>query len=214
MSADLKRRRLLLGLTSTALVPVQGLSTLLQATPRQTSGPFYPVEIPLDDDNDLTITGDKKAMGDWTDLSGRILDINGRPLPNLRVEIWQCDINGIYLHPADRFQEKRDQGFQGHGHTVTNKNGDYRFRTIHPVPYTGRTPHIHIAVFADGQPPFTSQIYVAGEPRNQQDFLFNSIPVEIRHRLITEFVASEKSPVRYSCRFELVLSEKFATKKI
>jgi protocatechuate 3,4-dioxygenase beta subunit len=119
---------------STALAAFHALprlGALRLATPRQTAGPFYPVELPLDDDNDLThVKGcEERALGQISDLTGRIVDRNGGPLDNLRIEIWQCDANGRY-----------------------------RFRTIRPVPYPGRTPHIHVAVFPSDQPPFVTQL--------------------------------------------------------
>jgi protocatechuate 3,4-dioxygenase beta subunit len=63
----------------------------------------------------------------------------------------------------------RDENFQGFGQTVTDAEGGYRFLTIRPVPYPGRTPHIHFAVAAPGQRRFITQMYVAGEPQNERD---------------------------------------------
>ena len=132
---DHKRRRLVaaLGLLS---LPAAAAG-LLPPTPRQSAGPFYPTELPLDDDNDLTWVGDRKqrATGEITDLSGRILDTNGRPIAGARVEIWQCDANGRYRHPRDPNRSALDPDFQGHGHFLTDTDGGYRFRTIRPVPY-------------------------------------------------------------------------------
>ena len=168
---DHKRRRLVAAL---GLLSLPAAAGLLPPTPRQSAGPFYPTELPLDDDNDLTRVGDRKqqATGEITDLSGRILDTNGRPIAGARVEIWQCDANGRYRHPRDPNRSALDPNFQGHGHFLTQEDGGYRFRTIRPVPYPGRTPHIHTAVFLPGERPFVTQIYIAGEPRNQEDFLF------------------------------------------
>ena len=85
------------------------------------------------------------------------------------MEIWQCDANGRYRHPRDRGDVEEDPNFQGFGHTVTDADGHYRFRTIRPVPYPGRTPHIHAAVIQEGARPFVTQIYVADEPLNLRD---------------------------------------------
>ncbi|MCC7275049.1 MAG: hypothetical protein IT561_20445, partial [Alphaproteobacteria bacterium] len=113
------------------------------ATPQQTEGPFYPTALPLDADNDLVrVAGAAAAArGTVTHVAGRILDGDGRPLAGARVEIWQCDANGIYLHPGSGDQRRRDTGFQGFGTAVTATDGSYRFRTIRPVAYSGRTPH-------------------------------------------------------------------------
>src|SRR5262249_54776532 len=113
-------------------------------TPRQTEGPFYPNKMPLDTDNDLLIINDAitPAVGTITHLSGRILDNHGQPIRSALVEIWQCDNNGAYLHTGTGNADKRDTNFQGFGRFMTGSTGEYFFRTIKPVPYPGRTPHI------------------------------------------------------------------------
>jgi protocatechuate 3,4-dioxygenase beta subunit len=180
MPESLSRRRLLYGTLSFAalaaaagLVPVRAAN--LTRTPEQTEGPFYPVRLPLDQDNDLVQVQGRpaQALGKVTHVIGRVRDPAGRPLPNTRVEIWQCDAKGVYLHPQDRGQ--RDENFQGYGQTLTDAAGAYRFRTIYPVPYPGRTPHIHFKVAAPGRSPLTTQIYVAGERQNARDFVYASI---------------------------------------
>lgn len=204
------RRRLLVlgGLLGALPAPIR--AALLSPTPRQTAGPFYPRhpdELPLDDDNDLTrvIGRGSPAKGRHTDLVGRVMDTNGRPLPSVRLEIWQCDANGRYHHPRDRRQAPRDEFFQGHGHTMTGSDGDYRFRTIRPVPYPGRTPHIHAAVFPAGREPLVTQIYVEGEPRNAEDFLFNRVPAERRSRVLAAFEPVDRPGVELEARFDLVI---------
>jgi len=149
----------------------------LLATPRQTEGPFYPPELPRDDDNDLVrVTGaDARALGQVTHVLGRVVDRAGRPLPGVLVEIWQCDANGRYLHPGDRGARPRDWHFQSYGRTLTDASGGYRFRTIRPVPYPGRTPHIHFKLSREGAELLTTQMYVAGEPGNERDFLLRSV---------------------------------------
>ena len=205
---NVKRRDLLLAMAG-AMVGIPGVSASknLVSTPRQTAGPFYPLELPLDDDNDLTFVKGRDAMaqGQVTDLGGRILDINGQPLRNLRIEIWQCDINGRYRHPYERGSQPRDENFQGHGHTITDERGGYRFRTIRPVPYPGRTPHIHVAVFPENEKPFVTQLYVRGDPRNQDDFLFNHVPGERRHLVTAEFLQSGQEGGSLEARFDIIL---------
>ena len=210
---DRRRRLVLLGFASALIAGPSAARALRLATPPQPAGPFYPVDLPLDDDNDLTrVDGrDELAKGRLTDLSGRILDVNGRPLTGLRIEIWQCDANGRYRHPGDRGGAAPDRNFQGHGHAVTNEDGRYRFRTIRPVPYPGRTPHIHVAVFPAGERPFVTQLYVKGEPRNETDFLFRRVPAERRHLVLAEFTADRAGNGVLDARFDIILAESGGT---
>ena len=119
-------------------------------TPQTTEGPFYPTHSMrfADIDNDLVkIEGTvKQAGGEVFYLKGVITDKQGKPQPGLRIEIWQTDMNGRYLHSADNRAVAYDHGFQGFGHDITDANGAYRFRTIKPNRYPGRTPHIHVKV--------------------------------------------------------------------
>jgi protocatechuate 3,4-dioxygenase beta subunit len=188
MKPDRNRRLLLLGVSGLLLGGAARAGGLL-ATPRQPAGPFYPDELPLDHDNDLTRVAGRggRAQGRITDLTGRVLDTAGRPVPGARIEIWQCDAQGRYRHPLDPGDAPIDPDFQGFGRTQTAADGRYRFRTIRPVAYPGRTPHIHLAVHLDWEPPFVTQLYVAGEPLNDGDFLYRRIPAERRGLVTTEF---------------------------
>jgi len=178
---ELKRRHVVSGLAAVATATaLPGLAALAQArliaTPRQTLGPFYPVEWSGDIDNDLVVVKGEaaQAMGQVTYVMGRVLDLSGAPIAGARIEIWQCDANGRYRHPSDR-NGQRDAAFQGRGHTLTGSDGRYSFRTIRPVPYPGRTPHIHFAIVAPSRPQLVTQMYVAGEPGNARDGLLQSI---------------------------------------
>lgn len=206
---DSKRRLLLLGSTLGLLsLPVWGATRLL--TPRQTPGPFYPDLPLLDKDNDLTRVGDNTgvAAGRLTDLTGQVLDENGRPLRDVRVEIWQCDANGRYHHSRDNRNIPMDPDFQGFGQTITDAHGRYRFRTIRPVPYPGRTPHIHAAVYRPDTRPFVTQIYIAGEPRNTDDFLFRQIPVELRPLVVADFRPSRVDDTLLAAGFDFILADR------
>jgi protocatechuate 3,4-dioxygenase, beta subunit len=173
------RRRFLQTLaTGSALFWVPGaFAEALTLTPRQTEGPFYPDKLPLDTDNDLIIVNDTltPAAGEITWLSGRILDSRGEPIRNALVEIWQVDHTGAYIHSKDTRNAKRDIHFQGFGRFLTGSSGDYGFRTIKPVPYPGRTPHIHMAVKIKGREKFTTQCYIEGEPSNEKDSVLRGI---------------------------------------
>jgi protocatechuate 3,4-dioxygenase beta subunit len=155
-------------------------------TPPQTTGPFYPRELPLDRDNDLaTVAGaSARAQGQLTHVFGTVRDADGRPLRGAQVEIWQCNAFGRYHHSNDRRDAPLDPGFQGFGETVTADDGAYRFRTIKPVPYPGRTPHIHFAVIAPGGGRLVTQMYIEGEPGNARDGLLNSIRDEAARRSV------------------------------
>jgi protocatechuate 3,4-dioxygenase beta subunit len=173
------RRELVLGVTALAAAPrALAADGRLVATPRQTEGPFYPVEWAGDVDNDLvTVTGKAaRAIGQVVHVQGRILGVDGRPLPGAGVEIWQCDANGIYRHPRDEGRGRsRDAGFQGRGRARAGDDGAYRFRTIRPVAYSGRTPHIHFRVITPDGRRLTTQMYVAGDPGNARDGVLNGI---------------------------------------
>ena len=147
------------------------------ATPQQTAGPFYPTQFPLDTDNDLVVLRGSvaRAEGAVTHVMGRVLGLDGKPITNAVVEIWQCDARGRYLHPGDTGGRPRDRAFQGYGRAVSDADGAYRFRTIKPVPYSGRTPHIHFAIQAPGGRELVTQMYVAGEPLNARDGLYQAI---------------------------------------
>ncbi|HEV7457190.1 MAG TPA: hypothetical protein VGN96_10470 [Roseococcus sp.] len=154
-------------------------------TPPQMLGPFYPVDWGGDADADLVrVTGEAAAaQGQVTHLRGRLRAVDGTPLAGARVEIWQCDANGVYRHPRDR-EALRDTGFQGRGRLLTGADGSFAFRTIRPVTYPGRTPHIHVLVAAPGRPPLVTQLYVEGEPGNARDRLFNGLSPAARELVL------------------------------
>lgn len=199
------RRRLLRGLC-VAAAAATGPAVAAMLTPRQPAGPFYPVDLPLDQDADLVNVAGQPApaRGRVSDLYGRLLDADGRPLAGLRVEIWQCDANGRYRHPHDRGGAAPDPGFQGFGHALSDADGRYRFRTIRPVPYPGRTPHIHVAVHRPDEGAFVTQLYVAGEPGNGEDFLYRRIPPEQRE-LVTAAFAETTPGQPLQARWDIVL---------
>lgn len=211
---SLQRRQLLRRLgAGVGWVGLQGLwlpgafAEQLMATVRQTEGPFYPDRLPLDQDNDLLIVDDSltPAAGTPVHLRGRILDLRGRPQRGALIEIWQVDSRGVYLHSGSAGRARRDTHFQGYGRFETGSSGEYYFRTVRPVPYPGRTPHIHVAVTLPGQPRFTTQCYIRGEPQNLRDGLFTRIPPATRATVEADFVPLPDSPLEQAARFDIVL---------
>ena len=149
-------------------------------TREQTAGPFYPPpnQRPQDTDWNLVKVESRvrEAGGEVLHLSGRVLDRDGAPLANALVEIWQCDANGRYHHVGDRSSDRPlDEDFQGFGAIRTDADGRYRFRTINPVPYPGRTPHIHARVVPLDGRELVTQIYIEDHPLNRKDWIFRSL---------------------------------------
>ena len=164
------RRRMLAALpalAAMALLPIVRSGAQvpsLTPTPGQVEGPFYPKTFPADRDSDLTqIVGrSARALGTPLYLSGRVQSRDGRPLANVTVELWQCDVYGRYHHAGDDGQP-RDENFQGYGVATTDTEGRYAFKTIRPVAYGGRPPHLHVKLRAPGTGALTTQLYVAGD---------------------------------------------------
>ena len=175
-------RRLLLA--TTALPLHRAFAADLAATPAQTEGPFYPTAFPVDTDNDLVqVRGQAAhAMGTILHLQGRVLDASGKPLRGALVEIWQCDAQGLYDHPGQSGRERRDSAFQGYGKMLTDAQSTYRFRTLKPVAYPGRTPHIHLKVATTDGRRLTTQFYLAGDPQNGRDFVYRGALREAKSR--------------------------------
>jgi len=148
-------------------------------TPSATEGPYYPEpSMRMDDaDNDLVkVTGRvEEAGGKVIRLKGRVLGADGQPRAGLRVEIWQCDMNGKYLHPGDSRDVAYDNGFQGFGHDITGPDGSYIFRTIMPTVYPGRTPHIHVKLFDSDDELLTTQFYLKDHPGNAADRIYSRL---------------------------------------
>lgn len=182
----------------------------LAATPRLTEGPFYPDRLPLDTDNDLLIVNDSltPAVGEITHLSGQVLTRAGSPVRGAYVEIWQVDAHGNYIHSRGaQGRPGRDPNFQGYGRFVTDAEGRYAFRTIKPVVYPGRVPHIHMAISQNGRRVLTTQLMIRGHAGNERDGVFRSV----RDPSARDLVLADFQPIpgsrlgELACKFDVIL---------
>ncbi len=155
-------------------------------TPSQSEGPFYPDLALQDADADLLNNGNVAYVGGqsaW--VSGVVSDLEGKPVSGAVVEIWQCDHEGTYRH--SRSSGNTPMAFQGFGKVQVGADGRYRFRTIKPVTYPGRPPHIHVKIKMGSRELLTTQMYVAGEAANGRDFLTRSLSPTDRSLLEAAF---------------------------
>ena len=209
--AELLVALVLLSIIGAALFTTAGaFAEELTRTPKQTEGPFYPDKLPLDTDNDLLVVNDgiTPAVGEVTHLTGRVLDAKGDPIRNAVVEIWQCDASGVYLHSRSGGNvEKKDKHFQGFGRFTTGSTGEYYFRTIKPVPYPGRTPHIHVKVKRGGKELLTTQCYIKGHPQNDRDGVLRGVrDPKARESIIIDFAPVKESRIgELGAKFDMVL---------
>lgn len=196
---------------ATALFTVPGAyaEELMRPTAWVEEGPFYPPKLPLDTDNDLLIVNDSitPAVGQVTHVGGRLLDRRGDPVRNATIELWNVDSHGIYL--ADQNNRSAfDPHFQGFGRFLTGSTGEYYFRTIKPIAYNGRkAPHLHFKVKIKGREPWTTQLFIKGDPGNPQDALWRRIGDEATRATVTvDFAPLKGSRVdELGARFDIIL---------
>ncbi len=170
---------LALGATASIALPraARAVGGPVVATPSVSLGPFYPAQKPTDSDADLTQVAGRpqRAAGTILYTSGRVLDLQGRPLPNATLEMWQANAFGRYHHPGDSDASgKLDPNFQAYARIMTDAEGRYRIKTIKPPPYGGRTPHLHYIV-ASERTRLTTQMFFDGDPGNDRDFLYRNL---------------------------------------
>ena len=156
---------------------------------RKTEGPFYPNKLPLDTDNDLLIVNDAitPAVGEITHLDRPDPRRQGRPDPQRPGrDLAVRQQRRLPPHRRRDNGDKRDKNFQGFGRFLTGSTGEYYFRTIKPVPYPGRTPHIHFKIKQGGKELLTTQCYIKGDPGNDRDGVYRGIrdpkARDVRHR--------------------------------
>lgn len=207
-----RRRDFLLRATAgtAAFFTVKGaFAEQLVRTAAQGEGPFYPDKLPLDTDNDLLVINDgiTPAVGEITHLTGKVTDLKGNPVRNTLVKIWQADAKGVYIHSRGGSREKQDKNFQGFGQFLTDLEGKYYFRCIKPVIYTGRPPHIHVAVERGSKRLLTTQLYIRGHKANDRDGLFNQAKTdEAKQTLLVDFNPIPGSKTgELAAKFDIVL---------
>jgi protocatechuate 3,4-dioxygenase, beta subunit len=205
MNIQLDRRRSLRLAATAALValPVMHLRAAThsgprRATPRQTEGPFYPETLPADSDADLLANGSLRyGKGQPAWVEGTLTDTDGRAINGASIEIWQCDQDGRYHHPRDG--GNADPAFQGFGRISVDAQGQWRFRTLRPVAYSGRTPHIHAKIKLGTREVLTTQLYVQDDPGNARDGIWRRLSAEDRALVTSPYVsASDGLAARYA----------------
>lgn len=183
----ISRRQVVLGVAASGLSA--HAASALTPTPRQTTGPFYPERLPRESDADLaSMAGSAPATGEVIVVEGRVLGTDGRPVAGASLELWQANAFGRYAHSGDRSDVPLDPNFQGYGAVRTDAEGRYRFRTIRPGEYAGRTRHLHFYAAGPGFERTPMQMYFAGDPGNEADFLWRSLSTpELRDAVTVDF---------------------------
>lgn len=211
------RRLLILGAAASLALP--GLAAQRRALAPMTEGPFYPPRAWRNDspdrwpDQDADLSRVRRggevlnAQGEHLGLELVLADTQGRLIDGAEIEIWQCDAMAQYRHPnvparAGGF----DPGFQGYGATRSSPQGQARLRSIKPVAYPGRTPHIHFTLRHASFGTLTSQLFVAGEPDNAQDGLWRRLSDADRAGLALNLqTATLDNGLRWMARHTLVV---------
>lgn len=205
---------------STALRHPTRRPVLLPHMLTEVTGPLLGAGLVGEHDNDLTRQHAGEPIGQRIIVYGRLLDGDGRPVPDSLVEIWQANAGGRYRHTGDRWPAPLDPNFDGVGRTLTDSQGRYEFTTIKPGAYpwknhhnAWRPAHIHFSLFGRS---FTqrlvTQMYFPDDPLFGQDPIFNSVPEAARLRLISRFDLARTQPERaLAFEFDIVLRGRDAT---
>ncbi|WP_313622681.1 protocatechuate 3,4-dioxygenase subunit beta [Achromobacter sp.] len=185
------------------------------------TGPAFGAEFVRNGDNDLTRVASAEAIGERIIVSGRVLDENGRPVPDALIEIWQANAAGRYLHKRDQHDAPLDPNFSGEGRTVTDAHGRYQFKTIKPGAYPWgnhyngwRPQHIHFSLFGRAYATrLVTQMYFPGDPLLEFDPIFQCVPdAKARNRLIAALDWETTVPeYALGYRFDIVLRGRNAT---
>ena len=176
---------------------------IIPHTLSEITGPVFPYGRIQATDNDLTRQHAGEPLGERILVEGRVLDEDGRPVPNTLVEVWQANASGRYAHRVDAHAAPLDPNFSGAGRTLTDERGHYRFVTIKPGAYPWRNhdnawrpAHIHFSLFGTSfLSRLITQMYFPGDPLMPYDPIFNAIPdAGARQRLIANFDLNTTQP--------------------
>jgi len=188
---------------------------LLPHTKTETSGPVFGHSLVTAADSDLTAQRSGEPLGERIIVSGRVLDEDGRGVPESLVEIWQANAAGRYLHKMDHHGAPLDPNFSGCGRVMTDTEGRYRFVSIKPGAYpwgnhhnAWRPQHIHFSLFGAGLlTRLVTQMYFPGDPLLEFDPIYNSTADErARRRLVAKFDWETTEPSHaLGYRFDIVL---------
>ncbi|MBC7942629.1 MAG: intradiol ring-cleavage dioxygenase [Chitinophagaceae bacterium] len=213
MSPSSQRRLFLHAAAASLAAPAFASSS--RSLSAMTEGPFYPPRAWRErwDDWDADLTRVQRgtqvlsARGELLGLQAVVADTRGRVIDNAEVEIWQCDALQAYRHPGvAQTPGSFDEGFQGFGATRSARDGSLRFRSIKPVPYPGRTPHIHVLLRHASFGQLSSQLFLAGDAANGRDFLWRGVPAAERSALeMTLRPAPADSGLRWSVQHTLTV---------
>ncbi|GGH06420.1 protocatechuate 3,4-dioxygenase subunit beta [Alsobacter metallidurans] len=194
---------------------------ILPHTLSEVTGPVYGHEIVRPEDADLTLQHAGEPLGERIIVSGRVLDEDGRPVPNTLLEVWQANAAGRYVHVADQHPAPLDPNFTGAGRVVTDDEGRYRFVTIRPGAYPWRNhhnawrpAHIHFSLFGPSYlSRLVTQMYFPGDPLFPFDPIFNSVTDErARNRMVSRFDLDTTQPEwALGFVFDIVLRGRNAT---
>ena len=194
---------------------------IIPHTLSEITGPAYPYGRMQATDNDLTRQHAGEPIGERIVVEGRVLDEDGRPVPNTLVEVWQANAAGRYAHRVDAHAAPLDPNFSGAGRTLTDERGHYRFVTIRPGAYPWRNhdnawrpAHIHFSLFGTSfLSRLITQMYFPGDPLMPYDPIFNAIPdAGARQRLVANFDLNATQPEwALGFTFDIVLRGSSAT---
>jgi protocatechuate 3,4-dioxygenase, beta subunit len=194
---------------------------VLPCTLSEVTGPVFGHDDIKPGDADLTNQHSGEPLGERIFVSGRVLDENGRALPNTLVELWQANAAGRYAHRVDAHDAPLDPNFSGAGRALTDSEGRYRFKTIRPGEYPWRNhynawrpAHIHFSLFGEAfAMRLVTQMYFPGDPLLPFDPMFNCVPDEkARNRLICNLDWETTVPeYALGYRFDIILRGREAT---
>lgn len=211
-----QRRRFLTGSASIALAysglaVASGAKSARQRTPSETAGPFYPVAEQKDQDFDLTQIAGRSGVASGTPIwiHGRVLDVEGKPIEDAVVDLWQANSAGRYNHSRDPNPAPLDPNFQGWAIVPSGVDGGFKFKTVMPGAYPAsrnwsRPPHLHFKITRQGYQALTTQMYFPDHPLNAKDLLLQSKSVDQQRLMVAEKISD--APETYS--YEIVLSKR------